>query len=323
MSLPSLAIIVPCYNEQEVLPETVKQLLAQLTRLQDKNKVSDQSLIYFIDDGSDDHTWQLLCDYTQEHPGRIAAIKLSRNKGHQNALLAGLMSCKEDITISIDADLQDGPENIEAMVDAYHEGSDVVYGVRTRRETDTPFKRFSAETYYYLMRKMGVDLIFNHADFRLMSRRAVEALREYRESQLFLRGIVRELGFNEATVEYERLTREAGTSKYPLRKMLSFAWSGITSFSTAPLRAITLMGMAASGLSLVFLFWVLYIRLFTDNAMPGWTSTLLPLVFIGSVQLVSLGIIGEYLGKLYQEIKRRPHYHISEVRHQAPEINPR
>src|SRR5690554_27972 len=323
MSLPSLAIIVPCYNEQEVLPETVKQLLAQLTRLQDKNKVSDQSLIYFIDDGSDDHTWQLLCDYTQEHPGRIAAIKLSRNKGHQNALLAGLMSCKEDITISIDADLQDGPENIEAMVDAYHEGSDVVYGVRTRRETDTPFKRFSAETYYYLMRKMGVDLIFNHADFRLMSRRAVEALREYRESQLFLRGIVRELGFNEATVEYERLTREAGTSKYPLRKMLSFAWSGITSFSTAPLRAITLMGMAASGLSLVFLFWVLYIRLFTDNAMPGWTSTLLPLVFIGSVQPVSLGIIGEYLGKLYQEIKRRPHYHISEVRHQAPEINPR
>lgn len=323
MSLPSLAIIVPCYNEQEVLPETVKQLLTQLTLLQDKNKVSDQSLIYFIDDGSDDHTWQLLCDYTQEHPGRIAAIKLSRNKGHQNALLAGLMSCKEDITISIDADLQDGPENIEAMVDAYHEGSDVVYGVRTRRETDTPFKRFSAETYYYLMRKMGVDLIFNHADFRLMSRRAVEALREYRESQLFLRGIVRELGFNEATVEYERLTREAGTSKYPLRKMLSFAWSGITSFSTAPLRAITLMGMAASGLSLVFLFWVLYIRLFTDNAMPGWTSTLLPLVFIGSVQLVSLGIIGEYLGKLYQEIKRRPHYHISEVRHQAPEINPR
>lgn len=323
MSLPSLAIIVPCYNEQEVLPETVKQLLTQLTLLQDKNKVSDQSLIYFIDDGSDDHTWQLLCDYTQEHPGRIAAIKLSRNKGHQNALLAGLMSCKEDITISIDADLQDGPENIEAMVDAYHEGSDVVYGVRTRRETDTPFKRFSAETYYYLMRKMGVDLIFNHADFRLMSRRAVEALREYRESQLFLRGIVRELGFNEATVEYERLTREAGTSKYPLRKMLSFAWSGITSFSTAPLRAITLMGMAASGLSLVFLFWVLYIRLFTDNAMPGWTSTLLPLVFIGSVQLVSLGIIGEYLGKLYQEIKRRPHYHISEIRHQAPEINPR
>lgn len=322
MSPPSLAIIVPCYNEQEVLPDTVEQLLAQLALLQGKGKINAQSLIYFVDDGSRDRTWPLLCDYTRQYPGRVAAIKLSRNKGHQNALLAGLMICEEDITLSIDADLQDGPDNIEAMVDAFHEGSDVVYGVRARREADTRFKRFTAESYYYLMRKMGVDLIFNHADFRLMSRRAVEALREYRESQLFLRGIVREIGFNEAVVEYDRQARQAGTSKYPFRKMLSFAWSGISSFSTAPLRAITLLGIVSSGLSLLTLVWVLCIRLLTDNAVPGWASMLLPLLFIGSVQLLSLGVIGEYLGKLYQEVKQRPRYHVSEIRREPPGVNP-
>lgn len=317
MTPPSLAIIVPCYNEQEVLPDTIGQLLAQLVRLEEKGKISAQSLIYFVDDGSRDRTWQLLTDYTRQYPGRVAAIKLSRNKGHQNALLAGLMSSEEDITVSIDADLQDGPDNIEAMVNEFHKGSDVVYGVRARRETDTRFKRFTAESYYYLMRKMGVDLVFNHADFRLMSRRAVEALREYRESQLFLRGIVREIGFNEAIVEYDRQARQAGTSKYPFRKMLSFAWSGISSFSTAPLRAITLLGIAASGLSLLTLVWVLCIRLLTDNAVPGWASMLLPLLFIGSVQLLCLGVIGEYLGKLYQEVKKRPRYHISEIRREV------
>lgn len=310
--IPSLAIVAPCYNEQEVLPQTIAKLLEQLSILEEKNKISTDSCIYFIDDGSRDNTWQQLESAVKEHSGKIAAIKLSRNKGHQNALLAGLAKTSEDITVSIDADLQDGPENIEAMIDAYHEGNDVVYGVRSERKTDTAFKRLTAEGYYYLMRKMGVDLIFNHADFRLMSRRAINALLEYRESELFLRGIVREIGFKSTTVEYERQARAAGESKYPLRKMLSFAWRGITNFSTVPLRAITILGVISSALSLAMIAWVLATRLFTDDAAPGWASILLPLLFIGSVQLLSLGIIGEYLAKLYKEIKKRPRYHVSE-----------
>lgn len=311
--IPSLAIVAPCYNEQEVLHETTVKLLDELALLESKNKISQASCIYFIDDGSRDNTWQQLEDTVKEHPGKIVAIKLSRNKGHQNALLAGLAKTTEDITVSIDADLQDGPENIEAMVDAYHQGNDVVYGVRSERKTDTVFKRLTAEGYYYLMRKMGVDLVFNHADFRLMSRRAINALREYKESELFLRGIVREIGFDSTTVEYERQARAAGESKYPLRKMLSFAWRGITNFSTVPLRAITLLGIFSSALSLAMIAWVLATRLFTNDAAPGWASILLPLLFIGSVQLLSLGIIGEYLAKLYKEIKKRPRYHISEL----------
>lgn len=313
MSDHSLAIVVPCYNEQDVLPQTLPRLLQTRRQLIDAGKISARSKLYFIDDGSADDTWQQLKNAANEHPDAVVAIKLSRNKGHQNALLAGLATTVEDITVSIDADLQDDPDNIERMVDAYLDGNDVVYGVRAGRSTDTFFKRFTAEGYYYLMRKMGVDLVFNHADFRLMSRRALEALKEYRESQLFLRGIVREVGFDSAIVEYDRQSRQAGESKYPLRKMLSLAWNGISSFSTAPLRAITLLGICASALSMLVLFWVLGTRLLTDNAIPGWASILLPLLFIGSVQLLSLGVIGEYLAKLYNEVKQRPRYHISEV----------
>lgn len=309
---PSLAVVVPCYNEEEMLPKTMATLLALRDSLIAQQKISEASKLYFVDDGSRDATWVTLANAAEKNPA-IVAIKLSRNKGHQNALYAGLCTTTEDITVSIDADLQDDPKNIEAMVDEYLKGHEVVYGVRSARHTDTFFKRFTAEGYYHLMRTMGVDLVFNHADFRLMSRRALEALKEYGESNLFLRGIVREVGFSSSVVEYERQAREAGESKYPLKKMLSFAWKGITAFSTAPLRMITLLGLLAGFASFALIAWVLVIRLFTDNAAPGWASVLLPLLFIGSVQLICLGIIGEYLSKIYEEVKRRPKYHISDI----------
>lgn len=312
MSDQTLAIVAPCYNEQEMLPTSVPALLSTLDRLIDAGKVNPASRLYFVDDGSRDNTWQQLVDASKAHPGRIVVLRLSRNKGHQSALMAGLEDTTEDMVVSIDADLQDDPVNIDKMVDAYHQGSDVVYGVRAARDTDTKFKRMTAEGYYHVMRKLGVDLVFNHADFRLMSRRALNALLEYPESQLFLRGMVREVGFESSVVEYDRQSRAAGESKYPLRKMLSLAWHGISSFSTAPLRAITLLGITASALSLLMLLWVLITRVFTANAVPGWTSILLPLLFIGSVQLLSLGVIGEYLAKLYTEVKKRPRYHVSD-----------
>lgn len=309
---PSLAVVVPCYNEEEMLPKTLATLLALREFLVNNGKINTESKIYLVDDGSRDATWQILAAAAESNPA-IVAIKLSRNKGHQNALYAGLCTTTEDITVSIDADLQDDPKNIEAMVDEYLKGHEVVYGVRSARHTDTFFKRFTAEGYYHLMRTMGVDLVFNHADFRLMSRRALEALKEYGESNLFLRGVVREIGFSSSVVEYERQAREAGESKYPLKKMLSFAWKGITAFSTAPLRMITLLGLLAGFASFALIAWVLIIRFFTENAIPGWASVLLPLLFIGSVQLICLGIIGEYLSKIYEEVKRRPKYHISNI----------
>lgn len=307
-----MAIVVPCYNEAEMLPKTVLRLKEIIEDLIDKNKISEDSKVYFVDDGSKDKTWEILEEIAQTE-SHVIGVKLSRNRGHQNALYAGLCVTTEDITVSIDADLQDDPSNIEKMVDAYLEGHDVVYGVRSARKTDTFFKRFTAEGYYHLMQKMGVDLVFNHADFRLMSRRALEALKEYDEANLFLRGIVREVGFKSTNVSYERQAREAGESKYPLRKMLSFAWKGITAFSTAPLRMITVLGLLAGFASFALILWVLFIRFFTDHATPGWASVLLPLLFIGSVQLICLGIIGEYLAKIYEEVKGRPKYHISEI----------
>jgi glycosyltransferase involved in cell wall biosynthesis len=309
---PSLAIVVPCYNEEEVLPQTFAELENVLARMLKTQKVSKNSKIYYVDDGSKDATWAILERKALEDP-QVVAIKLSRNKGHQNALYAGLCTTIEDIVVSIDADLQDGPENIEAMVDEYAQGHEVVYGVRSERKTDTFFKRFTAEGYYHLMRKMGVDLVFNHADFRLMSRKALNAFKEYPEANLFLRGIVRELGFSSSKVEYERKERFAGESKYPLRKMLSFAWEGIASFSTVPLRAITILGFVAGLLSLAMIVWVLGVRIFTDSAIPGWASILLPLLFIGSVQLMCLGILGEYMAKIYAEVKGRPKYHVEKI----------
>lgn len=309
---PSLAIIVPCYNEEETLPKTIRILDALLERMICSNHVSAESKIYFVDDGSRDKTWHLLHQAALQN-SKIIAIKLSRNKGHQNALYAGLCTTTEDITVSIDADLQDDPINIERMVDEYLLGSEVVYGVRSARKSDTFFKRFTAEGYYHAMQTMGVDLVFNHADFRLLSRRALEALKEYKECNLFLRGMVREVGFKSSTVEYERQARELGESKYPLKKMLSFAWQGITAFSTVPLRIITVLGLFSGCASFALILWVLGIRFLSGNAVPGWASILLPLLFIGSVQLLCLGVIGEYLSKIYEEVKARPKYHISEI----------
>lgn len=309
---PSLAIVVPCYNEEESLPKTIQVLNDLLDRLIAANKITADSKNYFVDDGSRDKTWEILHNTALQNP-KVVAIKLSRNKGHQNALYAGLCTATEDVTVSIDADLQDDPVNIEYMIDEYLKGSEVVYGVRSARKTDTFFKRFTAEGYYHTMRTMGVDLVFNHADFRLLSRRALEALKEYKESNLFLRGIVREVGFKSSIVEYERQARELGESKYPLKKMLSFAWKGITAFSAVPLRMITLLGLFAGFASFALILWVLGIRLFSDHAVPGWASILLPLLFIGSVQLLCLGVIGEYMSKIYEEVKRRPKYHISDI----------
>ena len=309
---PSLAVVIPCYNEEEMLPKTLATMLALRESMINKGKINHDSKIYLVDDGSKDKTWQILSEEAGRNPS-LVAIKLSRNKGHQNALYAGLCTTTEDITVSIDADLQDDPQNIEAMVDEYLKGNDVVYGVRSARHTDTFFKRFTDEGYYHLMKKMGVDLVFNHADFRLLSRRALESLKEYGESNLFLRGIVREVGYPSSIVEYERQAREAGESKYPLKKMLSFAWKGITAFSTAPLRMITILGLLSGFASFSLIAWVLVVRLFTDNAAPGWASVLLPLLFIGSVQLLCLGIIGEYLSKIYEEVKGRPKFHISDI----------
>lgn len=310
-SRPTLAVVVPCYNEQEVLPKTFAALTDVLNSLIEQEKIAEASKVYYVDDGSRDNTWSQLKSKASVDP-HVVAIKLSGNRGHQKALYAGLCATTEDAVVSIDADLQDGPENIIAMVDEFLKGHDVVYGVRSERKTDTFFKRFTAEGYYHLMRTMGVDLVFNHADFRLMSRRALNAFKDYPEANLFLRGIVRELGYPSSVVTYERQERLAGESKYPLRKMLSFAWEGVTSFSTVPLRAITVLGFTAGFLSLVTLFWVLGTRIFTSSAVPGWASILLPLLFIGSVQLVCLGILGEYLAKIYAEVKNRPKYHIEE-----------
>lgn len=310
-SKPSLAIVVPCYNEQEVLPQTFDALSHVIRELIKGEKISESSKVYYVDDGSRDNTWEQL-KHKASADTHVVAIKLSANRGHQKALYAGLCETTEDAVVSIDADLQDGPENIIAMVDEFAKGHDVVYGVRSERTTDTFFKRFTAEGYYHLMRTMGVDLVFNHADFRLMSRRALNAFKDYPEANLFLRGIARELGYPSSVITYERQERLAGESKYPLRKMLSFAWEGITSFSTVPLRAITVLGFTAGLLSVITLFWVLGTRIFGDNTVPGWASILLPLLFIGSVQLVCLGILGEYLAKIYAEVKNRPKYHIEE-----------
>lgn len=309
---PSLAIVVPCYNEEESLPKTIQILNKLLDQLITNNKIAADSKSYFVDDGSRDNTWEILHEAAVQDT-KVVAIKLSRNKGHQNALYAGLCTTHEDIIVSIDADLQDDPANIEKMVNEYLNGSEVVYGVRSARKSDTFFKRFTAEGYYHTMRTMGVDLVFNHADFRLLSRRALEALKEYKESNLFLRGIVREVGFKSSVVEYERHARELGESKYPLRKMLSFAWKGITAFSAVPLRMITVLGLCSGIASFVLILWVLAIRFISDSAVPGWASILLPLLFIGSVQLLCLGVIGEYMAKIYEEVKGRPKYHISEI----------
>ncbi|MEC5398004.1 glycosyltransferase family 2 protein [Uliginosibacterium sp. H1] len=300
-----LSIVVPCYNEEEVLPETSRRLIELLDDLVARGKVGDDSHVVFVDDGSRDKTWSMIEDLSRQQR-RIRGLKLSRNRGHQNALLCGLMNAEGDALISADADLQDDLGAIEQMVDAHAKGSDVVYGVRKRRDTDTFFKRFTAEGYYWLLAKFKVQVVFNHADYRLLSRRAIEALREFGEVNIFLRGIVPQLGFPSSIVYYDRAERFAGESKYPLRKMLSFAWQGITSFSSVPLRFITTMGVTISMGSFGLALWALFVRLFTEEAVPGWASVTVPIYLLGGIQLLCIGILGEYLAKIYMETKRRP-----------------
>jgi polyisoprenyl-phosphate glycosyltransferase len=310
---PRIGLVIPCYNEESVLPETSTRLLRLLDDMRARGICSDDSAVFFVDDGSRDRTWPMIDSLSREHAA-ICGIKLSRNRGHQNALLAGLMTAPGDALISVDADLQDDLEVIPQMIEAFSRGDDIVLGVRKRRDTDTFFKRFTAEGYYKLMAAMKVDIVFNHADYRLMSRRALESLREYREVNLFLRGLVPLLGYRSSIVEYDRAERFAGESKYPLKKMLSFAWQGITSFSTYPLRLITTLGFVVSLVSIGLAIWALILRLFTAEALPGWASTVIPTYFLGGVQLLSLGVIGEYVAKIYTETKARPRFHIDVVR---------
>lgn len=304
---PRVGVVVPCLDEEAVLPEAIKRLGELLDGLVVAGKLAASSRVYFVDDGSRDSTWELIEQAARRDP-RIAGIKLSRNRGHQNALLAGLFTAEGDVLVSIDADLQDDLSAIPRMIDEYGRGCDVVYGVRADRSSDGRFKRVSAETFYRLMRWLGAESVTNHADFRLMSRRAVEALKLFREVNLFLRGIVPLVGFRSAIVRYDRLERFAGSSKYSLARMLAMALDAVTSFSVFPLRLITLLGFVVFSLSTAMAFWTLWARLFTNQAVPGWTSTTLPIYLLGGLQILCLGVIGEYLGKLYQEAKSRPRY---------------
>ncbi|CAE6712397.1 glycosyltransferase family 2 protein [Candidatus Nitrotoga fabula] len=312
MTLPVLGLVIPCFNEEDVLGETSARLISLLTRMRDEGLIHDRSAIFYVDDGSRDNTWALIKELSAVHK-EVCGIKLSCNRGHQNALLCGLMTAPGDMIISVDADLQDDLEVIPKMVRHYREGCEIVYGVRKRRDTDTFFKRISAEGYYKLMAAMKIDIVFNHADYRLLSRRALDALSEYREVNLFLRGLVRQIGYQSAIVVYDRAERFAGESKYPLRKMISFAWQGITSFSTAPLRLITTMGFLVSLISGGLGLWGLATSLILNQALPGWTSTVVPMYFLGGIQLLSLGVIGEYVAKIYIESKGRPRFHIDKL----------
>ena len=305
---PILYIVIPCYNEQEVLPITAPMFLQKINDLYIDGKISEHSRILFVNDGSKDNTWNIITELSQldEH---YCGISLSRNRGHQNALLAGLMEAKEkcDISISVDCDGQDDIDAIDKMVDEYLSGSDVVYGVRSDRKTDTAFKRGTAQFFYKLMKAMGVDMVYNHADYRLMSRRALEALSQFKEVNLFLRGMVPMVGYKYSCVEYSRKERMAGKSKYPLKKMLSFAMDGITSLSVKPIRLITAFGFIVAAISLIGIIWSVVTALI-GSSVAGWASTVSIICFLGGVQLLSLGVIGEYIGKIYLEVKARPRY---------------
>lgn len=313
MKTPVLYIVVPCYNEEEVLPETSKRLKAKLSDLVAAGKVSEDSRVLFVDDGSKDRTWEMIRGY-HEADEHFSGVKLSRNRGHQNALLAGLMTAKDrsDCTISMDADLQDDINAIDGMVDRYLEGCDIVYGVRSARDTDTFFKRFTAEGFYKFMEVMGAEVVFNHADYRLMSKRALEALSEFSEVNLFLRGMVPMIGYKTATVEYERGERFAGVSKYPLKKMLAFALDGITSLSDRPIQFILTLGLVTTAGGAAFLPRALYKYGKSDHEND--TALLQSSLWtVGGLVLTSLGIVGDYVGKIYLETKHRPRYFIAET----------
>ena len=305
-----LYLVVPCYNEEQVLPETVKELTIKLNSMIDSGLVSDKSRMVFVNDGSKDKTWELIEQYHQENP-LVLGIKLSRNSGHQFAVLAGLMTVKErcDMAITMDADLQDDIDVIDEFVKQHYDGCEIVYGVRNSRETDTFFKRFTAEGFYKLMSGMGVDIVFNHADYRLMSRTALDALENYREVNLFLRGIVPLLGYKTGIVEYARKERFAGESKYPLKKMLAFAIDGITSFSIKPIRMITGLGILAFLASIIMVIYTI-VGALAGNTVSGWASIVISIWGFGGLILIALGMIGEYIGKIYMETKARPRYQV-------------
>jgi glycosyltransferase involved in cell wall biosynthesis len=309
-SPPCLTVVAPCYNEEEVLPETARRLHGMIERLIINGKISHDSHICFVDDGSTDRTWAVISDLARRYP-TIGGVKLSRNKGHQNALLAGLFESEADLTVSIDADLQDDLEVIPKMIDAAREGADIVYGVRNARESDTILKRVTARTYYRLLRVLGAEVIFDHADFRLMSRRAINALRLYGETNVFLRAIVPQLGFATSVVSYDRAKRAAGESKYPTSKMIALAVEGVTSFSTKPLRVVTWLGLLLSVLSVILAIWAI-IGTLLGHTVPGWASTVIPIYVVTGVQLFSVGLIGEYVGKIYLESKARPRFIVTE-----------
>lgn len=308
MSAPVLYLVVPCYNEQEVLSDTAEKLAHKLTQLIDAGKISERSRIAFVNDGSSDCTWEIIRAYT-ERSALFSGINLAHNEGHQNALLAGLMTVLPyaDVTISMDADLQDDINAVDAMLEKYAVGVNIVYGVRANRSSDTFFKRFTAESFYRAMRALGADIVFNHADFRLMDRRALTALAEYPEVNLFLRGIVPMIGLTHGVVYYARKERLAGVSKYPWRRMTSFAWEGVTSLSARPIRLIAQMGMFISFISGLMLIWSI-VRHFIGETVVGWTSLVVSLWFLGGLILLSVGVIGEYVAKIYLEVKRRPRY---------------
>ena len=308
-----LYIVVPCYNEEEVLPETSRRLRAKLEGLMAAGRISEQSRVLFVNDGSRDKTWNIIEMLHGECP-LFSGIDLSRNRGHQNALLAGLMISADrcDMAISMDADLQDDIDAVDAMVEQYYAGCDVVYGVRSSRKKDTFFKRFTAEGFYRVMNFMGAETVFNHADYRLMSRRALEGLAQFKEVNLFLRGIVPMIGYRTGTVEYERGERFAGESKYPLKKMLSFAMEGITSLSVKPIRYITGLGFLIFAVSLLMLIYSI-VRWAGGDTVIGWASVICSVWAIGGLILLSLGVIGEYIGKIYLETKGRPRFLIREV----------
>lgn len=307
-----LYMVIPCYNEEEVLPETAKQLKDKYNKLIADNKISKKSRIVFVNDGSKDCTWSII-KKLHEQDKVFSGINLSRNRGHQNALLGGLLTVKDcaDMVISMDADLQDDIGVIDSMIEEYYKGNDIVYGARSKREKDSFFKRFTAESFYKLTNALGGEVVFNHADCRLMSKRALEGLDKFKEVNLFLRGIVPMIGFPSTIVTYERNERFAGESKYPLKKMLSFAMEGITSLSVKPIRFVTTIGFTVFFVSIIMLVYIV-IRYFTDATIPGWASVATSVWAIGGLQLVALGVIGEYIGKIYLETKERPRFIIEQ-----------
>lgn len=311
-SLPVLYIVIPCYNEQEVLPITASMFLQKIIDLVENKKISDSSRILFVNDGSRDSTWEIINKLSEEDLHYIG-ISQSRNRGHQNAVLAGLMESKDrcDITISIDCDGQDDINAMDAMVDAYRDGCDVVYGVRSKRDTDTFFKRFTAESFYKLLNAMGAEVVFNHADYRLLSSRVLQEFAKFKEVNLFLRGMVPLVGFKSTCVTYERHERIAGESHYPLSKMLSLAFDGITSLSIKPIRFITGLGVVVAVISFIGVIWAI-IQEIVGHTVSGWASMTAIICFVSGVQLICLGVLGEYIGKIYMETKHRPRYIISE-----------